>query len=84
MFILIWEREEGGERETSIWEKNIDWLLPICTPAGDQNHNLVCALTSNRNLNLLVYGTMLQPTQPPDQGYFSYTFSSSHFAINDL
>ena len=29
----------------------------------------VCALTRNRTCNLLVYGTMLPPTEPPGQGW---------------
>ena len=41
--LLIWERER--ERETSMWETNINQLPPIHAPTGDRTHNL------------LVYGT---------------------------
>ena len=37
-------------------ERNLNWLPPTCTPTGDQT------------CNLLVYGTTLQPTEPPGQG----------------
>ena len=37
-------------------ERNINWLLPVHAPTGD------------RTCNLLVYGTPLQPTEPPGQG----------------
>ena len=56
---LILERgvnREGGrerKRETSMWERNIDQLPPVCALTGEQTHNL------------LVFGTMLQPTEPP-------------------
>ena len=36
-----WEqRERETNRQTSIWERNIYWLLPICTLTGDGTHNL--------------------------------------------
>ena len=58
MFLLILEREEGTKREKkpAVWQRNINQLPPMCTP------------TKNRTCNLLVYGTMLQPTEPPVQG----------------
>ena len=34
------EGERETERETLMWEGNIDWLPPICTSTGDQTHNL--------------------------------------------
>ena len=47
------ERKREWERETLMWEKSIDQLPPVCT------------LTQDRTLDFLVYGTMLQPTDPP-------------------
>ena len=67
--VLILERDEGGERGMSVWERNIDQLLPVHTLTGDQTHNNPeCALPTNQTHNLLVYGMMLQPTEPPSQG----------------
>ena len=31
------------ERHTSLWERNTDWLPPVCALAGDGTHNVgVC------------------------------------------
>ena len=67
-FLLILKREEGRERkrqrqrwrQTLMWERNIDWLTP--TP-GLKHTTLVCSLAGNGTRNLLVYKTMLQPTE---------------------
>ena len=56
MFLLTLEREEGGERETSLWGRNINRLPPLHTP------------TRNWTRNLNVYRTMLQLPEPPSQG----------------
>ena len=43
--LLILEREEVGEREreTLMWERNIDWLPLVRSSNRDQTHNLcVC------------------------------------------
>ena len=59
--MLIDLREGGGEQEerergeTLMWEKNIDWLPPVCTPTLDQIHNL--GMCSDRELNLQPFGT---------------------------
>ena len=53
--LVIWQG--GGERD-------IDLLPPIHTLTGDRAHNLVCALIGNRTRYLLVYRSMLQPTEP--------------------
>ena len=37
--LLILGRE-GSERETSMWEGNIDWLPLTCAPTGTKPHNL--------------------------------------------
>ena len=38
--LLILERKRGRERETSMWKRNIDLLLPIHDPTRDWTHNL--------------------------------------------
>ena len=40
-------------------ERNINWLPPVHTLTRDWTHNL------------LVYGTTLQPTEPPGQGVWA-------------
>ena len=66
MCSVILEREEGregegGERETNIdvTEIHLSWLPPVGAPTG------------NRTCTHLVYGTMLQPTEPHVQGLIS-------------
>ena len=53
MFIDFREGRREGERDG---ETNIDELSSTCAPTGDRTHNPV------------VYGTMLQPTEPLGQG----------------
>ena len=61
------ERGEGRRRER---ERNIDVRdkhpisCLICTPAGDRICSLGMSLTGNWPCDLLVYGMMLQPTEP--------------------
>ena len=55
LWLLIF-RESGREGETLMWERNIDRL------------SSVHALTGARTRNLLMYGMMLQPAEPPGQG----------------
>ena len=58
------KKEKKEKKKTSVWERNIDWLPPICAPTWDQTHNLgMCPdWGSNR----------LQPTEPPGQGSASF------------
>ena len=64
--MIFWSKEEGWkERET---ERNTDWLPPICLNQGLNLQPRVCALTVDLAANLLVYGTMMQSTEPPYQG----------------
>ena len=49
------EKENKREKEKGE-KKNIDRLFLTCAPTGNQTHNLS------------VYGTMIQPTEPPGQG----------------
>ena len=74
IFLLILQREEAIERktETSLWERNIDQLPPVCTPTGDQTHNLGMCPDQGSDPQLLVHGMMLQPTEPPGQGKDQY------------
>ena len=60
------EREEGWgerERETSIC------CLPYAPRLEIEPSTQLCALTRNQTCNFLVYWTMLQPTEPPDQDH---------------
>ena len=59
------------ERETSMG------CLPYTSQLETEPTTWVCALTRDQTCNLLVCGTMLQPTDPPGQG-------SSHFLWKSL
>ena len=63
MFLLILERkgETDRHRETSMWERNIDWLPPVCAPNGDWTHNL--GTCPDQELNPQPLGMTLQPTE---------------------
>ena len=50
------ERERERKREKHNVREKHPMLPPVHTPARDRTHNL------------LVYGTTLQPTEPPSQG----------------
>ena len=53
-------REEGEQRETSMWERNMDQLPPVCARTGDQT----CKLWR-----------MGRPTtEPPSQGSYAYIY----------
>ena len=73
ILLLILKKEigrEGGkerENETLRWEWNTDLLPLIPTPTGDWTHSL--GMWPDCGLNLLMYGTMLQPAEPPGQGW---------------
>ena len=58
MFIGL-EGEGRGEREKHWCERNRDWT-----------HNQVCVLNGDQTGISLVYGMVLQPTEPPRQGYW--------------
>ena len=69
MLLIDWERETERVHihETSMWERNINQLPPICLLMG--------------TCNLLVYGTILQSTEPPIQGnhtFFIHPFTYGH------
>lgn len=60
------ERERGGERNINVREK-INQFPSICMLTGNQTHNLGMCPKQESNLQP-VYGIMLQPTEPSDQG----------------
>ena len=54
MFVDFREREEGTEKhqyetETSMWERNTDWLPPVSASAGDWTRNLGICLDQGSN-----------------------------------
>ena len=63
------DRQRKRERERNIDARKVDWLTPIYSLTRDKTHNLGMCPYWNQTHNLLVYGTMLQPTEPPGQGY---------------
>ena len=65
MFIDLRERERERERI-------IHQLPPVCAPAGDPAPNLRMCSDWGLNPLRLVYGTMLQPTEPPGQGCLGF------------
>ena len=59
-------REKERERKTSMWERNIDWLPPICTLTRDWTRHLglhLC-LAQESNFQPLGVPATLQPTEP--------------------
>lgn len=52
-------------------KRNIDCLPPVQAPTGDQDHRLGVRLTWSWTCDLLVFGMMLQTTEPPGQGSLS-------------
>ena len=66
-YLLVLEREEGRERETLMWERNISWLPPISTLLRDSTHNPAVCRTGNQTPNLLLYRMMCQQTEPDPQ-----------------
>ena len=59
-YILIF-RKRGRDRE--------DQLPPVCMWKGDQTCNLAMCSDWELNLQPFVYGTTLQPTELPSQGW---------------
>ena len=70
------EREIEKKRETLMWEKNIDWLPPICALTRHQTCNLGICPDQNQTCNILVYRTMIQLTESPSQGSWHSFFLS--------
>ena len=59
-------------RETDTYMKNIIGCLLYAPHLEIEPEAYVCALTGNQTSNLLVYETMLQPTEPGGQGYLYF------------
>ena len=57
-------------RETSVQERNIDWLPSTCVPTGDGTHNQAHALAENQPGDLVLGGAMwaLYQLSPSSQG----------------
>ena len=55
MFIGFLEREERGERETLMWQRNVDQLPPAGTLTGDRTRTLGMCLWPGTNLE--TFGT---------------------------
>ena len=68
IFIDSWESGRGRERaRTSVWERNINWLLFVGVPTGNQTHNLgMCPDWESNPQSLGVQDNT--PTKPPGQG----------------
>ena len=64
ILLLILQRKKGreGGRDTSMWDRNIDQLLPVCFPTGHQTCNL--GICPNRGWSPQSFGVRmtLQPT----------------------
>ena len=60
MFSDFRKRERVTERETLMWERNIDLSPPVL------------ALTEDWTPNIAMYGLTLQPTEPPRQSCLLY------------
>ena len=76
--LLILERE----RDTSMWERNINWLPPVHAPTMDQTHNRGMCPDWNLTNDLSVSKMSLQPIwlyQPRAQ--FDFLFPDTSFGI---
>ena len=60
-----------------MWERNINQLPPVCAPTGDWTYNLGMCPDWESNLQILVYGMMLQPAEPPGQGHKVTTWKNT-------
>ena len=69
--------EREREREKHQCERETDWLPFIYAQPGIDPATQVCALTRNQTHSLLVYGTMLQPADPPGHSCESFYLYSS-------
>lgn len=67
LLLFFYFRERKREKETLIG------CLPYASWPGIEPTTWVCTLTGNQTRNLVVYGMMLQPTEPhqPGQKFFT-------------
>ena len=65
------ERGKEGERETEMWERNIDGLLLVHAPRRCKTKPVMqaCALTGNRTDDLLICGMTPNQLNHTNQGY---------------
>ena len=79
IFIYLFKKEGETEktrgRETSMWERDIDCLLPVRTSTGDWTCNPACVLTGNRTSDfLLAFQDDTHLTEPHRSGLYSVVF----------
>ena len=77
------EKEEGKERqrEKERCERETSIAYLCRCPSWGSSLQPFGVLTRDRTSNLLVYGTMLQPTEPPGQGSSLFFFFFNFWAI---
>lgn len=78
MLIDFRERGEGRSRETPMRETNVPSVASYAPQLGTEPIIEVCALTGSGTCDLLVYGMVLQPTEPHWPGFFVLFFNSQH------
>ena len=77
--LLILEGERETEGETTVWERNIHRLPPKAVPIRDRTCSLTMCPDQCQTHDLVVYGTMLQPTEPPGQAW-KYIFKGPNWS----
>ena len=81
--LLLW-RERKGERETLMWEGNIYWVPLVCTLTrgcmdGGETHNQGMCPDWVLNPQPFSYGTVFQPTEPPQPGLYLLSLKNVSF-----
>ena len=79
LFIYFQREGEGGRnrgRETSMYERNINWLALACPLLGTWPATQACALTRNRTGDLSVCRLALSPLSHTSQGHLVRSFIS--------
>ena len=80
-FFKIYFEREGKEgrkrgRETSMCERNIDWLPLLCAPIGDQTHNLSMCRDWESNQWPFSLWDDAQPTESHQSGLLLYFYNN--------
>ena len=68
MYVLFLERLEEKQKETLVWERNMDWLLPKHTTSRDRTRALGMCPDQESTHGGLVYWVTLPPTEHPGRG----------------
>ena len=81
-YLFIFREGKGGRkrgRETSMWERNIDWLSLTCAPTGDRTYNP--GLCPDRELNRQPFALWgdAQQTEPHWSGWKEIVFTDFVF-----